>query len=112
MGLVTLVPRTCSMRQEVEAWDQRQGSLPLLLERPAKHHGDAPRRWYGRSVIRQVEVEDAKGHVALAPIRFIAVYSTPLAPHHEHAHDQAQARETQVLAPPRDGRVWPASGGG
>ena len=40
------------------------GSLPLLLERPAKRHGDAPRRWYGRSVIRQVEVEDAKGHVA------------------------------------------------
>jgi transposase len=97
MGLVTLVPRTCSIRQEVEAWGQRQVSLPLLLERPAKRQGDGPRRWYGRSVIREVEVEDQEGHVTLAPIRFIALYSTQLAQHHERAHHQAQAREAESL---------------
>ena len=98
MGLVTLVPRTCGIRQEVEAWGQRQVSLPLLLERPAKRQGDAPRRWYGRSVIREVEVEDQEGHVTLAPVRFIALYSTQLAQNHERAHRQAQAREAQALA--------------
>jgi transposase len=98
MGLVTLVPRTCSIRQEVEAWGQRQVSLPLLLERPAKRQGHGPRRWYGRSVMREVEVEDEKGHVTLAPIRFIALYSTQLAQHHEQSYSQAQAREAQALA--------------
>jgi transposase len=34
VGLVTLVPRTCTVRQEVEAWGQQQGALPLLLEKP------------------------------------------------------------------------------
>jgi transposase len=98
MGLVTLVPRTCSIRQEVEAWGQRQVSLPLLIERPAKCQEDGPRRWYGRSVIREVEVEDEKGHVTLAPLRFIAVYSTQLAQQHEQSYRQAQAREAQALA--------------
>ena len=98
MGLVTLVPRTCGIRQEVEAWGQRQASLPLLLERPAKRQGDGPRRWYGRSVMREVEVEDEKGHVTLAPIRFIALYSTQLAQQHEQSYRQAQTREAQTLA--------------
>jgi transposase len=98
MGLVTLVPRTCGIRQEVEAWGQRQVSLPLLLERPAKRHGDGPRRWYGRSVMREVEVEDQAGRVTLAPIRFIALYSTQLAQQHEQSYHQAQAREAQALA--------------
>jgi transposase len=98
MGLVTLVPRTCGIRQEVEAWGQRQVSLPLLLERPAKRQGDRPRRWYGRSVMRQVEVEDQEGHVTLAPIRFIALYSTQLAQQHEQSYSQAQTREAQTLA--------------
>ena len=30
VGLVTLVPRTCGIREEVEAWGQKQSSLPLL----------------------------------------------------------------------------------
>lgn len=100
MGLVTLVPRTCCIRQEVEAWGQRQVSWPRLLERPAKRQGDGPRRWYGRSVMGEVEVDDQEGRVTLAPIRFIAVYSTPLAQHHEGAHSQAQAREAESLATP------------
>jgi len=73
MGLVTLVPRTCAIRQEVETWGQKQVSLPLLLEKPGKRRFDAARRWYGRSVTRQVEVENGQGHVNLAPIRFVAV---------------------------------------
>jgi len=98
MGLVTLVPRTCSIRQDVEAWGQHQVSLPLLLERPAKRRGDGPRRWYGRSVKRKVEVEYQDGDIALAPIRFLAVYSTQLAQQHEQAHEQAQSREAEALA--------------
>src|SRR5499433_4131030 len=29
VGLITLVPRTCAVRQEVEAWGQQHGGLPL-----------------------------------------------------------------------------------
>src|SRR5918992_4161217 len=89
MGLVTLVPRTCGIRQEVDAWGQRQVLLPLLLERPAKRQGDGPRRWYGRSVMREVEVEDQEGHVTSAPIRFMVLYSTQLAQQHEQSYSQA-----------------------
>src|SRR5688572_8585225 len=98
MGLVTLVPRTCAIRQEVKAWGQRRVSLPLLLEKPGKRRSDAPRRWYGRSVTRQVEVEDGEGHVTLTPIRFVAVYSTQLAQRHAEAHANQQHQEAKSLA--------------
>lgn len=98
MGLVTLVPRTCAIRQEVESWGQQQTSLPLLLEKAGKRHSDAPRRWYGRSVTRQVEVEDGQGRVSLAPIRFVAVYSTQLAQRHAEAHATQQLKEAKSLA--------------
>jgi transposase len=98
MGLVTLVPRTCAIRQDVETWGQQQVSLPLLLERSAKRQGEAPRRWYGRSVTREVEVEYDNGQIAWAPIRFIAVHSTQLAQQHEQTQAQAQEREAEALA--------------
>jgi hypothetical protein len=98
MGLVTLVPRTCGIRQEVETWGQKQVSLPLLLEKPGKRRWDAPRRWYGRSVTRQVEVEDGQGQVSLAPIRFVAVYSTQLTKRHAEAHATQQLKEAKSLA--------------
>jgi transposase len=98
MGLVTLVPRTCGIRQEVETWGQKQVSLPLLLEKPGKRRLDAPRRWYGRSVTRQVEVEDGQGQVSLAPMRFVAVYSTQLAQRHAEAHARQQEQEAKSLA--------------
>jgi transposase len=85
VGLVTLVPRTCAMRQELEAWGQRQTSLPLLVDTPGKRRQDALRRWYGRSVDREVEVEYSDGHVALAPVRLVVVYSTQLAQQHAQA---------------------------
>jgi hypothetical protein len=49
-------------------------------------------------VERQVEVEYQDGHIALSPIRFIAVYSTQLAQQHEQAHGKAQSREAEALA--------------
>jgi transposase len=98
MGLVTLVPRTCAIRQEVERWGQQQVSLPLLLDKPGKRLSDPPRRWYGRSATRQVEVEDRQEQVIHAPIRFIAVYSTQLAQRHAEAHERKQKQEGQALA--------------
>jgi transposase len=86
MGLVTLVPRTCAIRQEVERWGSSKRRL------------DAPRRWYGRSVTRQVEVEEGQGQVTLAPMRFVAVYSTQLAQRHAEAHAHQQLKEAKSLA--------------
>src|SRR4029450_4491888 len=57
MGLVTLVPRTCAVRQALEAWGQPQAGVPLLVEKPGRTKDEAPRRWHGHSVYRQVEVE-------------------------------------------------------
>ena len=36
LGLVTLVPRTCAIRQALEAWGQQQPALPLLVEKPGR----------------------------------------------------------------------------
>jgi hypothetical protein len=85
VGVVPLVPRTCVIRHELEAWGQRQTSLPLVVDKPGQRRQDAPRRWYGRSVEREVAVEYREGHVALAPVRLVVVYSTPLAQQHAQA---------------------------
>jgi transposase len=97
VGLVTLVPRTCGIRQEVEAWGQKQSSLPLLVDKPARRRRDTPRRWYGRSLTRQVEVEYADGRIAWAPLRFVAVDSSQWAQHHAEAYGKAPQRETEAL---------------
>jgi hypothetical protein len=96
VGLVTLVPRTCGIRQEMEAWGQKQASLPLLLDKPARRRQEAPRRWYGRSMTQEVEVEYEDGRIAWAPVRLVAVYSTQLAQYHEEAYGQAQRREAEA----------------
>jgi hypothetical protein len=57
IDLVTLVPRPCALRQALEAWGQQQLALPLLVEKPGRTKAEAPRRWHGQSVMRQVEVE-------------------------------------------------------
>ena len=100
VGLVTLVPRTWGMRQEVEAFGQRQSSLPLLLDKPARRRGEKPRRWYGRSLTREVEVAYQDGRTAVAPVRFVAVYSNQLAKHHEESYSPSQEREAAALAEP------------
>ena len=98
VGLVTLVPRTCAIRQEVETWGRHQSSLPLLVEKPGRTRQEPPRRWYGRSVTREVEVEYRDGRGEVAPVRFVAVYSTQLAEQHAHTYRQAQSREAEDLA--------------
>jgi transposase len=98
MGLVTLVPRTCAVRQELEAWGQQPPALPLLADKPGRTK-DAPcRRWHGQSVLRQVEVEYSDGHVALAALRFVVVHSSQLAQQQTQTQASAQAKEAEALA--------------
>jgi hypothetical protein len=57
VGLITLVPRTCAVRQAGEAWGQQPGALPLVLAKPGRTRQEPLRRWHGQSVIRPVAVE-------------------------------------------------------
>ena len=79
LGLVTLVPRTCAVRQELEAWGQQQPALPLLVEKPGRTKDEACRQWHGQSVIRPVEVEYSDGRVTQEELRFLVVHSSQLA---------------------------------
>jgi transposase len=65
IGLVTRVPRTCAVRQELETWGQQQSPLPVLLEKPGRTRQEGPRRWRGQSIIRRVDVEYADGRLAV-----------------------------------------------
>jgi transposase len=97
VGLITLVPRTCAVRQELEAWGQQHGPLSLLLEKPSRTRQEAPRRWHGRSVVRQVEVEYADGRRAMEDLRFLVVHSSQLAQQAAGAYSAAQAQEAERL---------------
>jgi transposase len=98
VGLITVVPRTCAMRQELEAWGQQHGPLPLLLEKPGRTRQEPPRRWHGHSIVRPVAVEYADGRRALAEIRFLVVYSSQLAQQATAAYTAAQAKEAERVA--------------
>jgi hypothetical protein len=76
VGLITLVPRTCAVRQEVAAWGQQHGALPLLLDKPGRTRQEPPRHWHGARVVRPVEVEYADGRLAVAALRFLVVHSS------------------------------------
>jgi transposase len=95
VGLITLVPRTCAVRQEVEAWGQQHGTLPLLLEKPGRTRQEPPRRWHGQSVVRRVPVEYADGRLDVAEIRFLVVHSSQLAQQAATAYAAAQAKEAE-----------------
>ena len=95
VGLITLVPRTCAVRQEVEAWGQQHGALPLLLEKPGRTRQEPPRRWHGQSVVRRVPVEYADGRLDVAEIRFLVVHSSQLAHQAAVAYAAAQAKEAE-----------------
>jgi len=97
IGLVTLVPRICTLRQELEAWGQQQATLPLLLEKPGRTKAEAPRHWHGQSVMRQVEVEYSDGRVAQETLRFVVVHSSQLAQQQTQSYAGAQAKEAKVL---------------
>lgn len=98
VGLVTLVPRTCAIRQELEAWGQQQSVLPLLVEKPGRTKDEAPRRWHGQSVLRQVEVEYSDERVAQEELRFVVVHSSQLAQQHAQSYAAAQAKEAEAVA--------------
>ena len=98
LGLVTLVPRPCAVRQELEAWGQQHPALPLFAEKPGRTKAEECRRWHGQSVIRQVEVEYSDGQVAEVALRFVVVHSSQLARQQAQTYAVTQAREAEVLA--------------
>src|SRR4029434_10198835 len=98
IGLVTLVPRTCAVRQDLEAWGQQPPALPLLLEKPGRTKAEAPRRWHGQSGIRQVEVEYRDERVSPAALRFVVVHSSQLAQPQAQSSAAAQAKEAEDVA--------------
>jgi hypothetical protein len=97
VDLITFVPRTCAVRQALEAWGQQPPALPLFLEKPGRTKDEAPRRWHGPSVIRQVEGEYSDGRVALAALRFGVVHASQLAQQHTQAYTAAQATEADAI---------------
>src|SRR5919202_3996211 len=97
VGLITLVPRTCAVRQEMEAWGQQHRALPLLLEKPGRTRQEPPRRWHGQSVVRRVPVEYADGRRDVAEIRFLVVHSSQLAHQTAVAYAAAQGKEAERL---------------
>jgi transposase len=98
VGLVTLVPRTCAVRQELEAWGCQQPALPLLVEKPGRTKDEEPRRWHGQSVFRPVAVEYSAGRVAQEQVRFVVVHSSQLAQQQAQSYAAAQAREAEAIA--------------
>src|SRR5262245_62009206 len=98
VGLITLVPRTCAVRQELETWGQQQGALPLLLDKPGRTRQEPPRRWHGQSVARPVEVEYADGRLAVEELRFLVVHSSQLAQQAAVAYTAAQTKEAERIA--------------
>ena len=98
VGLITWVPRTCAVRQEVEAWGQQHGALPLVLEKPGRTRQEPPRRGHGQSVVRRVSVEYADGRLDVADIRFLVVHSSQLAHQAAAAYAAAQAKEAARVA--------------
>jgi hypothetical protein len=93
-----LGPRTCAGRQELEAWGQQRGALPLLLEKPGRTRAEPPRRWHGQSVVRRVPVAYADGRLDMAEIRVLVVYSSQLAHQTAVAYAAAQAKEAARIA--------------
>jgi transposase len=98
IGLVTLVPRTCAVRQELENWGQQQPALPLLVEKPGRTKDEEPRRWHGQSVLRPVEVEWGDGHITQEGLRFVVVHSSQLAQQQAQTYAAAQIKEAQAVA--------------
>ncbi len=98
IDLVTLVPRTCAVRQELEAWGRQQPTLPLLVEKPGRTQDEAPRRWHGHSVLRQVAVEYSDGRVAQEALRFVVVHASQLAQQQTQTSAAAQVKEAEAVA--------------
>ena len=98
INLVTLVPRTCAIRQELEAWGRQQPALPLVMAKPGRTQDEEARCWHGQSVRRQVEVEYSDGRVALEELRFVVVHSSQLAHQQTQTYASGQAKEAAAVA--------------
>src|SRR5499427_7463375 len=98
IDLITLVPRTCTVRQELEVWGQQQPGLPLLVEKLGRTKAEEPRRWHGQSVRRQVEGEYSDGRVAQEELRFVVVHSSQLAQQPTQTYAAAQVKEAEAVA--------------
>src|SRR5262249_31385673 len=61
VGLVTLVPRTCAVRQALAAWRQQPSALALLVEKPGRTKAEAPLPCHGQSSMRHIAVEYTEG---------------------------------------------------
>jgi hypothetical protein len=79
IALIPRVPRTCTVRPALEAWGRAPPPLPLLVEQPGRTQHEAPRRWHGQSVRRQVEVGYNDGRIAHEARRVVVVHSRHLA---------------------------------
>lgn len=84
IGVVPLVPRPWAVRQALEAWGQQQPAWPVVAEQPGRTQREAPRRWQGHRVSRQVDVADREGRVAPEAWRLVVVPSSQLAQQHVH----------------------------
>ena len=98
IDLVTLVPRTCAVRQEREAWGRAQPTLPLLVEKPGRTQHEASRRWHGQSGLRQVEVEDSEGRVAQEELRLVVVHASHRTQQHTQTYAAAQGKDAAAVA--------------
>src|SRR5262249_32978716 len=97
LGFGTPVPRTCAVRQALEAWGQQQPVLPLLAEKAGRTQDEACRRWHGPSVLRPAEVEYSDGRVTQEEVRFLVVHSSQLAQQQTQAYASAQEKEAEAL---------------
>jgi hypothetical protein len=98
IDLVTLVPRTGAVRQALAAWGREHPPLPLGVEKPGRTQHEAPRRWHGQSVLRQVEVEDSDGRVAQEELRCVGGHASQLAPQHTQTSAAAQVKDAEAVA--------------
>ena len=60
IGLITLVPRTCAIRQELEAWGQQPPGCLYSARSRGWTKAEAPRHWHGQSVY-PLMVETSRG---------------------------------------------------
>ena len=69
-----------------------------MLEKPGRTRQEPPRRWYGQSVVRRVEVGYADGRLEMAELRFLVVHSSQLAHQAAVTYAAAQAKEAAQVA--------------
>jgi hypothetical protein len=98
IGLVTLVPRPCALRQELETWGRQQPALPLLREKLGRPQDEAPRFWHGQSMRRHVEGEYSDGRIALEALLFVIVHASQLAQPQTSTYAVAPEEEAQAVA--------------